>query len=221
MNFHILIKDFILIIGTYHTCYLYSHNIITFLEYFPLSAVNYRKRYFPIPRIPFAAEYKAVMYTSCYKLSWCYYCDVILCYCDVRYHDIGIWRHNSTICRATFFWWNNSAICQHNCSTVTGNIHDYCPLVDILFKVNSCCKSMSNQISKMCFLMHISWIVPQISNVSQVISDYVFAAMMHTCMVKGQSTTLIKTKHISKWLTASFCEDFIIRSYFVVVMSNT
>ncbi len=42
---------------------------------------------FSLSRIAFAAEYKVVMYTSCCKLPWCYYCDVSLCYCDIRYHD--------------------------------------------------------------------------------------------------------------------------------------
>ncbi len=45
-----------------------------------------------VPQIAFAAEYKVVMYTSCCKLSWCCYCDISLCYCDVM-----------VACRATIF----------------------------------------------------------------------------------------------------------------------
>ncbi len=41
--------------------------------------------YRSVPQIAFAAEYKEVMYTSCCKLSWCWYCDVSLCYCDIRH----------------------------------------------------------------------------------------------------------------------------------------
>ncbi len=41
---------------------------------------------FSAPWITFAAEYRVVMYTSCSRLSWCYYCDVNLYNCDVRYH---------------------------------------------------------------------------------------------------------------------------------------
>ncbi len=74
---------------------------------------------FSVPWLEFAAEYKVVMFTSCCKFSWGYYCDANLCYCDVIYHG--------SMQRARFVW-NTSTICHHNSSTITGGIHDYWPL---------------------------------------------------------------------------------------------
>ncbi len=54
-------------------------------SYFSLKVLRQAAE-FSEPRILFAAENKVVMYTSFCKLSWCCYCDVSLCCCDIRYH---------------------------------------------------------------------------------------------------------------------------------------
>ncbi len=79
---------------------------------------QFAKIEFTVPRIAFVAEYKVVMYTYCCKLSWLCYCDISLCYCDVRSHGSM---------QSAIFMWNNSTICHHNSSTMTGSIYNYRP----------------------------------------------------------------------------------------------
>ncbi len=57
------------------------------------------------------------MYTSGCRWSWCCDCESV---CAI------LSSYTMVACIATF-WWNNSAICHHNISSMTVSIYDYWP----------------------------------------------------------------------------------------------
>ncbi len=72
-------------------------------------------------------------------VAGCHGADIVISVCAIVILD------TMAVCRTTFLW-NNSTICYHNSSTMTGSMHD--PLVGILFELLRTVISSGNKLNR-------------------------------------------------------------------------